>query len=38
MTPLISMREALASPDYFGSYLADPSWASSKLLLISIMG
>ncbi len=32
------MREALASPDYFGNYLVGDSWARWRVLLIAIMG
>ena len=38
MKPLITMREALASPDYFGRYLAGPTWDNWRVLLIAIMG
>jgi hypothetical protein len=32
------MREALASPDYFGRYLAGSTWDNWRVLLIAIMG
>jgi hypothetical protein len=35
---LVSMREALESPDYFGALLADDSWRGWRILLIAIMG
>lgn len=37
-TKLVTMREALASPDYFGAYLPGESWAKWRVLLIAIMG
>ncbi|RUW47669.1 hypothetical protein EOA32_28095, partial [Mesorhizobium sp. M1A.F.Ca.ET.072.01.1.1] len=38
MKPLISMREALADPDLFGTILEGDSWAAWRVLLIAIMG
>ncbi len=38
MTPLVSMREALTSTAYFGSYLAGPTWANWRVILLAIMG
>jgi hypothetical protein len=35
---LVSMREALTDPDYFGALLAGDSWASWRVLLIAIVG
>jgi hypothetical protein len=35
---LISIREALSSPDYFGRLLDGPSWAAWCVLLIAICG
>jgi hypothetical protein len=35
---LVSMREALASPLYFGTLLAGESWAAWRILLIAIVG
>ena len=38
MTPLVSMREALSSPAYFGTYLAGPTWTNWRAILLAIMG
>ncbi|RWA85913.1 hypothetical protein [Mesorhizobium sp.] len=38
MKPLISMREALADPDLFGTILDGDSWAAWRVLLIAILG
>lgn len=38
MKPLISMREALADPDLFGTILAGDSWLPWRVLLIAMMG
>jgi hypothetical protein len=35
---LVSMREALSDPAYFGSVLAGPTWDAWRVLLIAIMG
>lgn len=35
---LITMREALASPSYFGGLLAGDTWAAWRVLLIAIVG
>ena len=35
---IISMREALADPRYFGLLLSDDSWAAWRILLIAIVG
>ena len=35
---IVSMREALAHSDYFGSQLGSPSWANWRVLLIAIAG
>jgi methylase of polypeptide subunit release factors len=35
---LVSMREALSDPGYFGSVLAGPTWDAWRVLLIAIMG
>jgi hypothetical protein len=35
---LITMREALADPAYFGSLLAGDSWAAWRVVLIAIVG
>jgi hypothetical protein len=35
---LITMREALESPAYFGTLLAGDSWAAWRVLLIAIVG
>ena len=36
--PLVSMREALRRPEYFGAVLAGDSWANWRVLLIAIAG
>src|SRR5208283_2169707 len=36
--PLMTMRKALTHPDVFGKILPGPSWASWRILLISMMG
>lgn len=38
MRTLVSMREALSSPAYFGEYLKGDTWAAWRVLLIAIMG
>ena len=38
MRTLVSMREALSDPAYFGSVLAGPTWDAWRVLLIAIMG
>lgn len=38
MRKLVSMREALSDPAYFGSVLAGPTWDAWRVLLIAIMG
>ena len=38
MPKLVSMREALSDPAYFGSVLAGPTWDAWRVLLIAIMG
>jgi hypothetical protein len=38
MTPLISLREALADPALLGSSLAGDSWAAWRTLLIAAVG
>ncbi len=38
MLKLISMREALTSPSYFGDYLSGPTWDNWRVLLLAIMG
>jgi len=38
MKNLISMREALRRPEYFGAVLAGDSWANWRVLLIAIAG
>ncbi|MDX8537852.1 hypothetical protein RFM23_09480 [Mesorhizobium abyssinicae] len=38
MKPLISMREALADPDLFGTILPGDSWAAWRVLLVAMMG
>ena len=38
MKPLISMRKALADPDFFASILVGDSWAAWRVLLIAIVG
>ena len=35
---LITMREALESPAYFGTLLAGDSWAAWRVMLIAIVG
>ena len=35
---LITMREALADPGYFGTLLAGDSWQAWRVLLIAIVG
>jgi hypothetical protein len=36
--PLVSMREALRRPEYFGAVLAGDSWANWRVLLVAIAG
>ncbi|MER9711080.1 hypothetical protein [Mesorhizobium sp. M0213] len=38
MKPLISMREALADPDLFGTILEGDSWQAWRMLLIALLG
>lgn len=38
MKPLVTMRQALADPDLFGSILAGELWAAWRVLLIAIVG
>ncbi|TGR83606.1 hypothetical protein EN866_33820 [Mesorhizobium sp. M2D.F.Ca.ET.223.01.1.1] len=38
MKPLISMREALADPELFGTILAGDSWLPWRVLLVAMMG
>ncbi|WP_192259332.1 hypothetical protein [Mesorhizobium caraganae] len=38
MTPLVSMREALADPDLFGTILDGDSWLPWRVMLIALMG
>jgi hypothetical protein len=36
--PLVTMREALADPDLFGSILDGESWTAWRVLLVAVMG
>jgi hypothetical protein len=36
--PLVSLREALRRPEYFGAVLAGDSWANWRVLLVAIAG
>jgi hypothetical protein len=36
--PLVSMRDALRRPEYFGAVLAGDSWANWRVLLVAIAG
>ncbi|RUX70684.1 hypothetical protein EN990_30975 [Mesorhizobium sp. M7A.F.Ca.US.005.03.1.1] len=38
MKPIISMREALADPDLFGTILTGDSWLPWRVMLIALMG
>jgi hypothetical protein len=38
MRPILSMRDALADVDVFGTVLAGESWASWRVLLIALCG
>lgn len=38
MKPLVSMREALADPDLFGTILSGDSWMPWRVMLIAMMG
>ncbi len=38
MTPLVTMRTALADPDLLGSAMPDASWAAWKVILIGTVG
>ncbi|MBZ9718546.1 hypothetical protein LB519_11855 [Mesorhizobium sp. AD1-1] len=38
MKPIISMREALADPDLFGTILSGDSWLPWRVMLIALMG
>lgn len=35
---IVTMREALASPAYFGDVLAGASWAAWRVLLLALVG
>lgn len=38
MTPIVSLRQALTDPDYFGDQLAGDSWSAWRPLMLAIMG
>ena len=38
MTPLVTMRSALADPDLFGTILAGESWSAWRVLTLALLG